>query len=157
MLLATDRNQAGIAFNYIRALIEETPLLSPLLARPPRGHRIELRNRAEIVVTTNNIRSPRGRTIACAIFDEAAQWLGEDYANPDAEVDNAVTPGLMRFPGSLKIIISSVHRRAGLLHDNKFAKHFGQDDDDTLVVLGTSTEFNPTLARQPQQALARSS
>jgi hypothetical protein len=144
MLLATDRNQAGIAFNYIRALIEETPLLSPLLARPPRGDRIELRNRAEIVVTTNNIRSPRGRTIACAIFDEAAHWLGEDYANPDAEVDNAVTPGLMRFPGSLKIIISSVHRRAGLLHD-KFAKHFGQDDDDTLVVLGTSTEFNPTL------------
>ena len=144
MTLATDREQAGIAFNYIRAAIEETPLLTPLLAKPPRGDRIELRNRAEIVVTTNNIRSPRGRTIACAIFDEAAHWLGEDYANPDAEVDNAVTPGLMRFSGSLKIIISSVHRRAGLLHD-KFAKHFGQDDDDTLVVLGTSSQFNPIL------------
>jgi hypothetical protein len=50
----------------------------------------------------------------------------------------------MRFPGSLKIIISSVHRRAGLLYD-KFAKHFGKDDDDVLVVLGTSLQFNPTL------------
>jgi hypothetical protein len=144
MLLATDRNQAGIAFNYIRALIEESPPLSSMLTRPPRGDRIELRNRAEIVVQTNNIRSPRGRTIACAIYDEAAHWLGEDYANPDAEIDNAVTPGLMRFPGSLKIIISSVHRRAGLLY-KKFAESFGQDDDDVLVVLATSMEFNPTL------------
>jgi hypothetical protein len=144
MTLATDRDQAGIAFGYIRASIEETPLLTPLLAKPPRGDRIELRNRAEIVVTTNNIRSPRGRTIACAIYDEAAHWLGEDYANPDAEVDTAVTPGLMRFPGSLKIIISSVHRRAGLLYD-KFAKHFGKDDDDVLMVLGTSLQFNPIL------------
>jgi hypothetical protein len=50
----------------------------------------------------------------------------------------------MRFPGSLKIIISSVHRRSGLLHD-KYAAHFGRDDDDVLVVLGTSLQFNPTL------------
>jgi hypothetical protein len=103
-----------------------------------------LRNGAEIIVQTNNTRSPRGRTIACAIFDEAAHWRGDDFANPDTEVDTAVTPGLMRFPGSLKILISSVHRRAGLLFD-KFARHFGKDDDNTLVVLGTSRDFNPTL------------
>jgi hypothetical protein len=141
--LATDRSQAGIAFNYARALLEETPLLAPLIARI-KGERILLRNGAEILVTTNNIRSPRGRTIACAIFDECAHWFGEDYANPDAAVDAAVTPGLMRFPGSLKIIISSVHRRAGLLHD-KVTQSFGRDDDDTLVVVGSSLQFNPTL------------
>jgi hypothetical protein len=50
----------------------------------------------------------------------------------------------MRFPGSLKIIISSVHRRSGLLHD-RYARHFGNDDDDILVVLGTARQFNPTL------------
>jgi hypothetical protein len=144
MTLATDRDQAGIAFGYARAAIEEAPLLAPLLAKRPSGDRIELRNRAEIVVTTNNVRSPRGRTIACAIYDDCAHWLGEDYANPDSEVDAAITPGLMRFPGSLKIIISSVHRRSGLLHD-KFSRHFGKDDDDVLVVLGTSLQFNPTL------------
>jgi hypothetical protein len=143
MCLATDRDQAGIAFNYVKALLEETPLLRPLIRRVD-GDRIVLRNGAEIIVVTNNTRSPRGRTIACAIYDEAAHWRGEDFASPDTEVDNAVTPGLMRFPGSLKIIISSVHRRSGLLHD-KFAKHFGQDDDATLVVLGTARQFNPTL------------
>jgi hypothetical protein len=143
MCLATDRDQAGIAFNYVRALLEETPLLRPLIKRVD-GDRIALRNGAEIIVVTNNVRSPRGRTIACAIYDEAAHWRGEDFSSPDTEVDNAVTPGLMRFPGSLKIVISSVHRRSGLLHD-KYAKHFGQDDDATLVVLGTARQFNPTL------------
>jgi hypothetical protein len=143
MCLATDRDQSAIAFNYIRALLQETPLLAALIERVG-DDRIELRNRAEIIVQTNNTRSPRGRTIACAIFDEASHWRGLDFANPDTEVDAAVTPGLMRFPNSLKIIISSVHRRAGLLHD-KFSQHFGKDDDDVLVVLGTSRQFNPTL------------
>jgi hypothetical protein len=143
MCLATDRTQAGIALNYTRGNFEHTPLLAPLIERFD-GDTIRLKNRAEITIVTNNIRSPRGRTIACAIYDEAAHWVGEDFAHPDTEVDAAITPGLMRFRGSLKIIISSVHRRAGLLYD-KFAKHFGQDDDDVLVVLGTSLEFNPTL------------
>jgi hypothetical protein len=143
MCLAVDRAQARIAFNYVRALLEETPLLRPLI-RKVDTDTIELKNGADIIVQTNNIRSPRGRTICCAIFDECAFWLGEDFSNPDTEVDNAVTPGLMRFSGSLKIIISSVHRRAGLLHD-KYARHFGQDDNDVLAVLGTSAQFNPTL------------
>jgi len=144
MTLATDRDQAGIAFNYCRALLEDTPLLAPLVRRID-GDRIELRNGAEIVVTTNNTRSPRGRTIACAVYDECAHWRGEDFTNPDTEVDNAVSPGLMRFPDSMKIIISSAHPRSGLLYD-KFAKHYGKDDDDILVVVGTSLQFNPTLS-----------
>ena len=37
-----------------------------------------------------------------------------------------------------------MYRRAGLLYD-KVPKHFGRDDDDVLVVLGTSLQFNPTL------------
>src|SRR5208282_2333600 len=100
MCLATDRDQAGIAFAYIKALLEETPLLAPLV-RKVDCDRIALRNGAEIVVQTNNVRSPRGRTVAAAIFDEAAHWRGEDFSNPDVEVDAAITPGLMRFPGSL--------------------------------------------------------
>ena len=143
MCMATDRDQAKISFNYIRACLEETPLLSPLIQRVD-GDRILLKTGAEIIVQTNNVRSPRGRTVCAAVFDECAHWLGEDYANPDTEVDAAITPGLMRFPGSLKILISSVHRRSGLLYD-KFAQSFGKDDDATLVVLGTATQFNPTL------------
>jgi hypothetical protein len=143
MCLATDRDQAGIAFQYIKELIAASPVLLALVKKID-GDRIELKNGVEIIVQTNNIRSPRGRTIAAAIYDEAAHWRGEDFANPDIEVDNAIAPGLMRFPGSLKIIISSVHRRAGLLHD-KFAQYYGKNNDNVLVVLGTSMQFNPTL------------
>jgi hypothetical protein len=35
MTLATDRDQAGIAFEYIKALLEETPLLKPLIRKDP--------------------------------------------------------------------------------------------------------------------------
>jgi hypothetical protein len=145
MCLATDKSQAAIAFNYIRANLQDTPLLRPLV-RKVDGDRIVLRNGAEIRVVANNTRAPRGLTLAAVIQDECAQWYGADYASmhQDVEVDNAISPGLMRFPNSLKIIISSVHRRSGLLYE-KWAKHFGQDDDDVLVVMGTSLQFNETL------------
>jgi hypothetical protein len=144
LTLATDRRQAAIAWDYIRGNFEASPLLSAMLAGQPKDGKIELRNNAVVEVVTNNPRAPRGLTIACAIFDEAAHWYGQDYANPDVEVDNAVSPGLMRFSGSLKIIISSVHRRSGLLYE-KYAAFYGKDDDDTLVVAGTSLDFNPSL------------
>lgn len=143
MCLATDRDQAAISYNYAKGLLEESPLLAPL-AEKMEADRIPLRTRAELKIVTNTIRAPRGRTIAGAIYDEIAFWTGENFTHPDVEVDAAVTPGLMRFPGSMKILISSVHRRSGLLYQ-KYAKHFGKDDDDVLVVLGTSLQFNPTL------------
>jgi len=146
---ATDREQAGIAFSYIRELFEDVPLLAGMVK--VRGKRlsitdnsIELHNKARISVVTANRRSPRGKTIAACIFDEIGFWFNQDYANPDIEVDTAVSPGLARFPGSLKILISSVNRRAGLLYE-KFAQYYGKDDADTLVVTGTSLDFNPTL------------
>lgn len=63
---------------------------------------------------------------------------------PSAAMFDVITAYERECRRALKIIISSVHRRAGLLHD-KYAKHFGKDDDDTLVVLGTALQFNPTL------------
>jgi hypothetical protein len=151
LLFATDRQQCGIAFNYVKGFFddEDLPLLRGMVRERARGpaiddSTIELTNQTRITVSTNNRRSPRGRTACCAIFDEAAFWYNESYANPDIETDAAVSPGLMRFPGSLKIIISSVNTRSGLLYE-KYAKYFGNDDPDTLVVLGESLKFNPTL------------
>jgi hypothetical protein len=54
----------------------------------------------------------------------------------------------MRFPGSVKILISSVNKRAGLLYD-RFAEHFGEDSPDTLVVMGESLKF--TRRRSSEQ------
>jgi hypothetical protein len=146
---ATDRDQAAIAFDYIKAFFEDVPLLRGMVKI--RNNRlaigddtIDLVNHTRITVCTNNRRAPRGRTIACAIFDEAAFWYSADYVAADIETDTAVSPGLARFPGSLKIIISSVNKRSGLLYE-KYARFYGKDDDNTLVVMGESTQFNPTL------------
>jgi hypothetical protein len=167
LCFATDREQSGIAFTYIRELFEDVPLLRGMVkVRNKRlaitENTIELTNRARITVGTNNRRSPRGKTIAAAIYDEVGFWYSENYANPDVETDVAVSPGLARFPGSLKIMISSVNKRAGLLYD-RFSRYFGKDDPDTLVVTGTSLDFNPALdskiidrelERDPERAAA---
>jgi hypothetical protein len=89
------------------------------------------------------------------IFDEVAFWRDETGANPDREVYNAILPGLMTLPGSVLIGISTAYRKAGLLYE-KYADHYGKDDEDTLVVLGTSRQFNPLLdERVIDRALAR--
>ena len=143
LCLAANRDQARIALNYLKGYFEQTALLAPMLKRVT-DDTIELTNRAQIIILPNNYRAPRGLTICCAIYDEVGFWWSEDYANPDIETDTAVSPGLARFAGSLKIMISSANKRSGLLYD-RFAEFFGKNDPDVLVVKGTSLEFNPTL------------
>jgi hypothetical protein len=63
---------------------------------------------------------------------------------PDTEVDAAISPGLARVPGSMKILISSVHKRTGLLYQ-RYRDYFGRDNDDVLVVYGTTLQFNPSF------------
>jgi hypothetical protein len=141
--LAVDRDQAAIVFRYIKAFFEEVPVLKAMV-RDIGSDSIELRNRVVIQVTTNSYRSVRGRSILAAIFDETAFWRDDRSANPDAEVHAAITPGLARVPGSMLILISSAHRRAGLLYD-RWRSFYGKDDDDVLVVRGSTTMFNPSF------------
>jgi hypothetical protein len=150
LCLAVDRDQAAIVFNYIRAYFEQVPMLAFVVERIT-ANTIDLTNGAQIVVGTNSYRSVRGRTFACVIFDEVAYWRGDTSANPDTETDVAVTPGLARWPGALKILISSPYRRAGLLFQ-RWRESFGKDDDDRLVVHGTTRQFNPTF---PQEVVDR--
>ena len=159
--IACDRDQAKIVFNYIRGYFEEVPALAKLVKTIEKDS-IILANRVEIMVETNSYRSVRGRSFLAAIFDEVAFWRSEGSAVPDKEVANAVGPGLTRVPGSMSILISTAHRRTGLLYD-RFQNFYGKDNDDTLVVLGTSQQFNPILdaakiaaaiAKDPQEANA---
>jgi hypothetical protein len=141
MCIAVDRDQAGIVANYIKGYFEDIPVLRPLVGSIDRNG-VTLKNGVEIVVATNSYRSVRGRRIICVIFDEVAFWRSEDSANPDIEVAGAVAPGLARTPGSMLILISTAHKRSGLLYE-KWKKHYGRNDDDVLVVRGTTLQFNP--------------
>lgn len=143
MCIAVDREQAGIVTSYIQAYFETVPALAALVKSIDRDG-VTLLNGVLIVVATNSYRSVRGRTIICAIFDEVAFWRSEDSATPDVEVAGAVAPGLARMPGSMLVLISTVHKRSGLLYQ-RWKDHYGRDSDNTLVVRGTTLMFNPTF------------
>ena len=148
-----DKDQAAIARSYIRGYFEAIPALNALLVRPPST--IELRNGVVIDVVANNFRSIRGRTLLAAIFDELAFCRDESFASPDVEIANAVAPGLARMPGSMCFMISSVHKRAGLLYQRVRDFH-GKDDPDTLAIVGSTLQLNPSFdARIIERDLAR--
>ncbi len=161
MCLAVDRDQAAIVFRYIAAFFEAVPTLKAM-TKNIGSDSIELRNKVIIQVVTNSYRSIRGRSVLAAIFDEVAFWRDERAANPDTEVHSAIAPGLARVGGSMLILISSTHRRSGLLYE-RWKQFHGRDDDDVLVVRGTTRQFNPgfdqnivdkSLALDPQRYAA---
>jgi hypothetical protein len=100
----------------------------------------------------NNFRAVRGRPILCAILDELAIWRDESSAAPDVETYNAIRPGLVTLaPASMIVGISSPYRKSGLLY-TKFKKHFGRNDDHTLVIKAPTRLLNPTV---PQEEIDR--
>ena len=155
LCLAVDREQARIAFNYTKGYFEDVPLLAAMVERMT-ADTIDLTNGAQIVVSTNTFRGVRGRTVCLAIYDECCFWNDDNYASPDVEVDAAIGPGLARSPGSKKWLISSVYSRKRLAYEKWRRASFGQDDADTLVVLGTTQQFNSTFdAKIIERDLAR--
>src|SRR5215471_4727786 len=142
MCLACDRAQAAIVFNYIRAYFEEVPALKKMV-KAITTESIELTNRVVIEVHTNSYSSVRGRSLLCAIFDEVAHWIDESTSTANTEMHAAITPGLARVPNSMLVLISTAHKRSGLLW-NRFKEHYAKESD-VLVVKGTTLQFNPTF------------
>jgi hypothetical protein len=143
LVLSATIGQARAVFRYCLAFIEASPILRQLLDGEPTADEIRLKGGIVIAVHTNSFRTVRGRTLLASIFDECAFWRDESGANPDREVLRAVRPALMTTKGML-IAITSAYRRAGLVF-TRHRDHFGVDSDDVLVVVGATTQFNPTI------------
>jgi hypothetical protein len=141
-LLARDRTQAGIVLGYIRSYFDFIPPLNAMVERRT-SDGLALRNDVDVVVSTNSFRAVRGRAVLVSVFDEVAYWMDERSARPDLETYNAIKPGLATLDGML-IGISSPYRKSGLLW-SKYKKHFGENDDDCLVIQADSARLNPTL------------
>ena len=107
---------------------------------------IELSNRSVLTVATNSFRAIRGRTVACAIFDELAYWRDSESATPDVETLRAVAPSMATIPNSLIIGVSSPYRKSGLLY-SKFQRHWAKDGDDVLCIAAPSRQLNPTISQ----------
>lgn len=140
-ILAVDRKQAGVAFGYVRGLLEASPTLSQMVERL-RAEAIDLKNGTTIEVATNSYRAVRGRTLIACLLDECAFYRDADTANPDVETYRAVLPPLAT-TGGLLVGVSSPYAKRGLLY-SKHQRHFGKDGD-ILVVQGATRDFNNTI------------
>jgi hypothetical protein len=140
--------QAQIVKSYVLGFLQSTPAPRHEIADAS-GPEIRLKNGNIITTLTSDYRTLRGRTLLCAILDEASFLRDEVSAAPDIETARALRPGLATTGGML-VIISSPYRRAGLIFQ-MHRDHFGRDDDDVLVVQGASRAFNPLLEEQVVQ------
>jgi hypothetical protein len=143
LCLAASQDQAKIVFKYVLAFLESSPILRQEVVNVTRSE-ITLRNGIVIAVHSNSFRTIRGRTLIACIFDEIAYWRDEASAMPDVETYRAILPSLATTNGML-IGISTPYRKLGLLHQ-KYKDFFGVDDDEVLVVQGSTKQFNPSLS-----------
>lgn len=140
-LIAVDREQAKVLFNYVMGFFEASPMLSGMIQKKT-SESIDLSNKVSIEIHTNSFKAVRGRTLLACLMDECAFYKDENSAAPDVELYRAVVPGLATTQGLL-IGISSPYSKKGLLY-NKWKRHYGQDSD-VLVVQGSTQQFNPTI------------
>jgi hypothetical protein len=145
LCLACDRDQAKIILNYMRSYFRGIPALAAMVERETKDG-FALNNGVDIVVATNSFRAVRGKPILLVILDEAAFMSSETSANPDTELYAALRPGMLTIPNSRIAIISSPYRKSGLLWD-RYRKHFGKNDDDTLVIQASVRQLNPTISQ----------
>lgn len=161
MILAADRKQARVAFRYLKAFINETPMLKAMVFRETRES-IELSNGAAIEIHTASHRSVRGYTCAAIIADETAFWPTDvDSDRSDTETIAALEPTLATTAGLL-LAVSSPYARRGYLWE-QYRRHFGKDDSQRLVWVAPSLTMNPSLdpqivaeALEQDEAAARS-
>jgi len=143
-VLGVDREQARVVFRYVNGFFDNIPMLKSLVKKVT-SDTIELTNGLAIEITTADKRRVRGRTVICAILDEASHWRSEETSNPDDEIYAALKPATATIPNAMIIGISSPYARRGLffrkVNDN-WAK-----DGNVLSVRAPTWVMNPTLPK----------
>src|SRR6266542_3148217 len=146
LILAVDKAQAKVVFNYCKGIIEAIPALRRMVTAW-RADEVELSNDITIAVKTSDYRSVRGVTIVCCICDEVAFWDSQGV-NPDTAVFSAHSGQPWR---RYRLRSSSAYRpgyaQVGVLYD-MHKKYHGQDDDEILVWQADTATMKPTISQK---------
>jgi hypothetical protein len=86
----------------------------------------------------------RGWSNPAAGLNEVAFWRLEGSADSDVEVQASVRRGMLSFPETKLIKISTPYVRGGVLYED-FQRGFAHDDPDLLVWRASSALMNPTI------------
>ena len=147
--IAQDLRMARYSLHFIRATLEESPLLAKEIENVT-ADRIDLRNGMSIAVIPPSLKSVRGYAIPVAVLDEVGVWYQDsEAANPDYEIYRAVSPGQIQFPNRKLIGISSPWNKAGLLYQAYEAGsdgHRAGDQDTKERYEGVLVHHAPTAA-----------
>ena len=145
VIIAADRQQARVIFNYVSGILNDNPVFRNCVANETR-ERIELSNQIDIEIMTASFRTIRGRTVVGALCDEICFWMAEG-SNPDVEILRALRPSMATIPSSKLIAISSPYAKRGVMFE-EYEKHFGNDESTkTLIWQAPSVVMNPSLDR----------
>jgi len=139
-LIAQDMRAARIAFRYIEAKLQDSPLLAQLVEEV-RKEEIDLKNRITITIMPCSFRATRGFAIPVAIIDELAFFRVEG-AVVDREVIDAIRPAQATFERSKLIKISSPYAKQGELYRDFVSR---QSRPDFLCFQAASWLMNPSI------------
>lgn len=146
-LVAQDARAAKIAYSYIRAYLTRSPLLAPLIADEPLASEITLTNGLSIMCFPSTQRSLRGWSIPVGVMDELAFYRLEGSADSDVEIQASIRRGMISFPQTRLVKVSTPYMRSGVLYsDHK--TYFGTDTDDVLVWVAETSLMNPTITAE---------
>jgi hypothetical protein len=143
-LVAQDKRAAGIAFGYIKAGLEHSPLLRDLVEDTTTTE-IRLTNGITIACFPSTLTSLRGWSIPVGVMDELAFFRLEGQAHSDAEIQASIRRGQISFPDPKLVKISTPYMKSGILFED-FQRNWGTDSKDLLIWKASSDLMNPTLA-----------
>ena len=140
VLCLSQTMRTKVVFRYILGKLENSPILSTMLAGPPKAEEIPLTNGITIACYPCSFKAVRGLTVVACVCDEIAFWNVEGV-NPDSEVVATVRPGMATIPYARMIKISSPYIKAGELWND----YSERDNMEGIFVVRASTiVLNPT-------------
>jgi hypothetical protein len=142
-LVAQDQRATRIAFSYIRDYLTKSTLLASMVEEVLASE-ISLTNGLTIACFPCTLRSLRGWSIPAAVMDELAFYRLEGQSDSDVEVQASIRRGMIAFPTTRLVKISTPYMKGGVLYED-FTRGFGQDDPDLLVWRASSLVMNPSL------------
>lgn len=138
MILARDREQAGVIRGYVLAFLKTRPL-APFLAAEPTQKLIELTNGITIEIRSVSEAGTRGYTVVAALLDEVAFWPTDaDSAKQDKKVLRAIRPAMLGIADAMIVMLSSPYAKRGELWEN-YRNYFGKDDERRHLVWNADT------------------
>lgn len=143
MILARDKEQAGVIRGYILAFLKAVPELAEMLSDTPNQKLIELKNGLTIEVRAVSEGGTRGYTVVAALMDEVAFWPTDpESAKQDKKILRALRPAMFGIRNAMIVMLSSPYAQRGVLYENH-RKDFARDDAKGFVWQADTLSMRP--------------